>query len=87
MPASSAKIATTPILLFGRLMASAQERRGRGRPRQGRDLVAKCRAKNCEKRPAEGQVYCSRDHAPYGWYALTPEMLLNEKRGDGPKKA
>ena len=52
-------------------MKDAQKRsRGRPRSENRRELVSKCRRPDCFKSPAANQVYCSRDHAPFGYYGL-----------------
>lgn len=51
-------------------------RRDPGRPRLSSvsdQQELKCKRPGCTRPPAEGQTYCSREHAPFGTYGLQDE--------------
>lgn len=49
-----------------------------GRPSKNRE-VRPCKKQGCHEPAKEGQVYCCRDHAPYGW------LDLEKGKNDKPK--
>lgn len=44
------------------------EKRGRPQNLMRRGFVEKCQKKGCQNPPAPNQIYCCKDHAPYGNY-------------------
>lgn len=49
----------------------------RGRPRKPieQEKALPCRREGCENLASLGQSYCSRAHAPYGYYGLDKSSL------------
>lgn len=60
---------------------SEKEPLPRGRPRlpDQRPKFAICRKVGCDRRAAPGQVFCSREHSPYGNYGLNKGWITKDE--------